>query len=88
MKPVYVVWEDASELDVTAWAEHDEGFIYTPVLCTQVGFVLYDGPEGIILTEAFTSNGEVARRNQIPRGMIRRIEWLTEPSSLTEVVSE
>jgi hypothetical protein len=88
MKPVYVIWEDASELDVTAWAEHDEGFIYTPVLCTQVGFVLYDGPEGIILTEAFTSNGEVARRNQIPRGMIRRIEWLTEPSSLTEVVSE
>jgi hypothetical protein len=88
MKPVYVIWEDASELDVTAWAAHDEGFIYTPVLCTQVGFVLYDGPEGIILTEAFTSNGEVARRNQIPRGMIRRIEWLTEPSSLTEVVSE
>jgi len=88
MKPVYVIWEDASELDVTAWTEHDEGFIYAPVLCTQVGFVLYDGPEGIILTEAFTSNGEVARRNQIPRGMIRRIEWLTEPSSLTEVVSE
>ena len=88
MKPVYVIWEDASELDVTAWTEHDEGFVYTPVLCTQVGFVLYDGPEGLILTEAFTSNGEVARRNQIPRGMIRSIEWLTELSSLMVVEKE
>lgn len=88
MKPVYVIWEDASELDVTAWTEHDEGFVYIPVLCTQVGFVLYDGPEGLILTEAFTSNGEVARRNQIPRGMIRSIEWLTELSSLTAVANE
>ena len=88
MKPAYVIWEDASELDVTAWTEHDEEFIYTPVLCTQVGFVLYDGPEGLILTDAFTCNGEVARRNQIPRGMIRSVQWLTEPSSLMAVVSE
>ena len=88
MKLVYVIWEDASELDVTAWTEHEDEFTYVPVLCTQVGFILYDGPEGLILTDAFTNNGEVARRNQIPRGMIRSIEWLTEPSSLTVVENE
>jgi hypothetical protein len=88
MKLAYVIWEDASELDVTAWATHDEDFVYNPVLCRQVGFIIYDSDEGIVLTEAVTSNGEVARRNQIPRGMIRSIEWLTEPSFLTEVVNE
>ncbi len=80
MRLAYIVWEDATELDVTAWSEHEEDFIYSPVTCKQVGFVLYDGPEGLVTTEAVTSNGQVAGRNQIPRGMIRRIEWLTEPS--------
>jgi hypothetical protein len=88
MKLAYIVWEDASELDVTAWAVHEEEFSYIPVLCKQVGWVIYDGPEGIILTQAVTSNGEVARRNQIPKHMIRSIEWLTEPSFLTEVENE
>ena len=88
MKLAYIVWEDASELDVTAWTTHEEEFTYVPVLCKQVGWVVYDGPEGIILTQAITSNGEIARRNQIPKQMIRSIEWLTEPSSSMEAVSE
>lgn len=88
MKLAYVIWEDASELDVTGWALHDEEFVYVPVLCKQIGWVIYDGPEGIVMTQAVTSNGEVARRNQIPKQMIRSIEWLTEPSSSMEVASE
>lgn len=88
MKLAYIIWEDASELDVTAWAVHEEDFVYTPVLCKQVGWVVYEGPEGVIVTQAVTSNGEIARRNQIPKQMIRSIEWLTEPSSSTEVASE
>jgi len=88
MKLAYIIWEDASELDVTAWTEHEEEYLYTPVLCRQVGWVIYDGPEGIVVTQAITSNGEVARRNQIPKQMIRSIEWLTEPSSSTEAGSE
>jgi hypothetical protein len=88
MKLAYIIWEDASELDVTAWAVHEEDFVYTPVLCKQVGWVVYEGPEGVIVTQAVTSNGEIARRNQIPKQMIRSIEWLTEPSSSMEVASE
>lgn len=88
MKLAVVVWEDASELDDTTWANHDENFEYAPLLCTQVGFVIYEGPEGIVLTHGMFPDGIVFRRHQIPRGMIRRIEWLTEPSFLTEVVSE
>jgi len=88
MNLVYVVWEDASELDVTAWAEHEGDFVYVPVLCKQVGFVLYDGPEGLVITNGVLDDGVVARRNQIPRGMIRRVEWLTEPSFLMEAENE
>lgn len=88
MKLAYIIWEDASELDVTAWTEHEEEYFYTPVLCRQVGWVIYEGPEGIVVTQAITSNGEVARRNQIPKQMIRSIEWLTEPSSSTEAGNE
>ena len=80
MKIVHVVWEDATELDITAWAEHEIDFEYVPVLCHQVGFVLYDGPEGLVITNGIIENNCVARRNQIPRGMIRSMEWLTEPS--------
>jgi len=88
MKLAYVIWEDASELDVTAWAVQEEEFVYIPVLCKQVGWVVYDGPEGIVITQAVTSNGEIARRNQIPKQMIRSIEWLTEPNSSTVVENE
>jgi hypothetical protein len=88
MKLAVVVWEDACEIDDTPWAEHEEEFNYTPLLCTQVGWVLYDGPEGIVISNGMFAHGTVARRNQIPRGMIRRIEWLTEPSFLTEAESE
>ena len=80
MKLAYVLWEDATELDVTPWAEHEEEFSYSPTLCKQVGWVLYDGQEGIVISNGVLSDGTVARRNQIPRGMIRRVEWLTEPS--------
>lgn len=88
MKPVYVVWEDACELDDTTWTEHGEDYQFTPMLCRHVGFLLYDGPEGIVISSGIFPDGIVTRRHQIPRGMIRSIEWLTEPSFLTEVESE
>jgi len=73
---VCIVWEDATELDATPWAEHDGSFVYKPALCKQVGFVLYDGPEGLVITNGILEDGTVARRNQIPRGMIKNITLL------------
>jgi hypothetical protein len=75
MKPALIVWEDACDLDDTPWAEHDESYIYEPVLVTQVGYILYDGEEGIVLTNAYYDE-IVGRRSQIPRGMIRSITYL------------
>jgi hypothetical protein len=45
-------------------------------LFTTVGFVCYDGPEGLILTDTW-GDGQIGPRDQIPRGMIREIQVLT-----------
>ena len=75
MKLVHVVWEDATELDDTPWTWHEDSFVYTSVLVNQVGFLLYDGPEGIVITDAYIDT-QVSRRNQIPRGMIKELKFL------------
>ena len=72
---VLVEWEDASLLDTTgAWADNKE-HKYEPKTFLSVGFLLYDGKEGVILTSAWSVE-TVAARDQIPRGMIRRIKKL------------
>lgn len=88
MKLICVHWEDACELDDSPWGWMPDDFVYEPTMCIQVGFLLYDGPEGIVISNGVMKDGTVARRNQIPRGMIRSIEWLTEPSFLMEAESE
>jgi hypothetical protein len=75
MRLAVVEWEDACEIDSTPWEFEPEEHTYTPYIVTQVGYVCYDGPEGIILTSAYGS-GQLARRNQIPRGMIRNTTYL------------
>lgn len=72
MKMAYVEWEDASDLDDTPWTTHDD-FIYEPVMVSQIGYLLYDGQEGIVLTSSYIAGGTVGCRTQIPRGMIRNI---------------
>jgi len=75
MRLAVVEWEDACEIDNTPWEFEPEEHTYTPYIVTQVGYVCYDGPEGVILTSAYGS-GQLARRNQIPRGMIRNVTYL------------
>ena len=70
----FVLWEDAADLDSTPWTEHEEDFVYEPVMVEQIGYVLYDGPEGVVLTSSvFIDKTTVGTRTQIPRGMIRNI---------------
>lgn len=73
MKLAYVEWEDAAELDDTPWVFHDEPFVYEPIIAHQVGFVVYDGPEGMVLTSSYIGDGTIGSRSQIPRGMIRNV---------------
>jgi hypothetical protein len=42
-------------------------------MVSQIGYVLYDGPEGLVLTSSYIADGTVGCRTQIPRGMIRNI---------------
>jgi len=41
----------------------------------QVGFVLHDGDDGMILTACWSPD-KIAPRDQIPRGMIRKVTYL------------
>lgn len=71
-----VVWEDACSQDSTAWVERaDPPATYQPVLITTVGFLIYDGPEGVILTGSW-GPAQIGPRDQIPRGMVREVQFL------------
>lgn len=71
---VIVDWEDAKVLDDSAWADNDN-HTYEAQIFQSVGFLLHDGPKGIILTQAW-SEKMVGARDQIPRGMIRKVRKL------------
>lgn len=72
---VLVVWEDARTLDAP-WMEKGT-WEYKPYLVSQIGYLLLDAPEGIILTQADAPE-HVGAPDQIPRGMIRSITFLTQ----------
>jgi hypothetical protein len=67
---VAVTWEDASA-DGGAWVDNKD-HAYTPKMFVTVGFLLYDGDDGITLTNSW-SEDMVAARDRIPRGMIHSL---------------
>jgi hypothetical protein len=76
--PVALIeWEDAAVIDDGGpWIDHDGSpSKYQPKHFMQVGFVLYDGDEGVIITSAWSPD-KIAVRDQIPRGMIRRLTYI------------
>jgi len=70
-----VIWEDAKVVtEGGAWHTiHDVP--YEPYLIYQVGYLVKDVPEGIMLSEAW-SDGLMGNPTQIPRGMIRGMRKL------------
>ena len=73
-KLALVVWEDATQLSSSTWIGHDEAK-YQPCYFWQVGFMVYDGEEGVILSEAWNKE-LLSNPTQIPRGMIRKVQYL------------
>ncbi len=74
---VMVEWEDATALDEGPWVDSDKPLDYEPNIMHTVGFLLLDVPAGVIVTG--TVNADlIGPRDQIPRGMIRRITVLRE----------
>lgn len=74
---VCVVWEDASAMDPGPWVENKD-HSYQPKMFVTVGFLLYDGKDGITITSSW-SEDMVAARDRIPRGMIHSLTYL-EPA--------
>jgi hypothetical protein len=73
---VHVEWEDACDIDdVDTWVTVDEAPKYTPMMMQTAGYMVYDGAEGIIITHTVSKDAQ-APRQQIPRGMIRKLTVL------------
>lgn len=75
MNLVVITWEDACEVDNSPWA-YLEDTEYDCKTVVQVGWVLDDNDKYIVLTHAHTQ-GQVARRNLIPKSSIKKIVTLS-----------
>lgn len=75
MRPVLLVWEDASVEDVGPWVDQEDCKPLAPKVFHQLGFLLEETPEHVILTHAMEGPGKglMASRERIPRGMVRSI---------------
>lgn len=83
-KKVTVVWEDCLELDIDdLWVEKVQDFKWEPYLVETIGFLLYDGPEGVVVTDTWTAKDHTGTRTQIPRGMIRSVVEHPTPTRKT-----
>jgi hypothetical protein len=72
---VLVTWEDATTRDDGTWVEHADKQEYKPQIMHTVGFLLYEGKEGVIVTDTWNED-QMSPRDQIPRGMIRKLTRL------------
>lgn len=74
--PVMVEWEDASVLDSETWVARASASEAKATVFFQVGFLLEDTKDHVVLTEAL---GEtlMGARTRIPRGMVRSVTPLT-----------
>ena len=72
---VLLVWEDAHTESEGPWVWQVDAKPLTPKIFHQVGFLLEDTPECVVLTSAMEPNasGLMAARERIPRGMVRSI---------------
>lgn len=85
MKPVLIVWEDASA-ESGPWVHADEAGSMPIKVFHQVGWLLSMTSTEVVLSQAIEPDGKglMAARERIPAGMIRSIVELTpgEPVKL------
>ena len=72
--PVEVIWEDAQCRDMGPWVDTQK-WKYKPLIVHSIGYILYNGKEGILITNSHHS-GSTGAVDQIPRKMIRSINKL------------
>lgn len=72
---VLCTWEDASQEGCGPWVSQEDAKPMAATIFHQVGFILEDTPECVVLTCAMEEPGKglMASRERIPRGMVRSI---------------
>lgn len=74
-KIVLVEWEDASVLDNETWVDRATAPVATATVFSQVGHLLEDTPDHVVLT-CTIGDKLMGARTRIPRGMVRSITVL------------
>lgn len=70
---VEVIWDDAAGLRHGWESEVDK---LEPQLVRSIGFLLFDGPDHVIIAMDLDGEGQHNGRSQIPKGMLRQIRTL------------
>lgn len=74
---VLVEWEDASATDDSTWVDRSSAPAMPAVIFQQVGWLLEQTDEHLIMTCAL-SEKMMAARDRIPAGMVKRIVPLSK----------
>lgn len=72
LQAVCVVWEDASVLDSETWVDRASMPEAKATIFSQVGFLLEDTKDHIVLT-CTMGDRLIGSRTRIPRGMVRSV---------------
>lgn len=76
MKMVKVIWEDAGDIDTGPWVERAGLTPSKAIIIHQIGYVVEDTEEALVLTSAVEEDF-LGIRSRIPRGMIKNVVELT-----------
>ena len=77
MKPVKVIWEDASAADDETWVAREGIADAKPIIFHQVGYLFKLTATEVVLTEC-VGEDHISARTRIPIGMVKTILELNE----------
>jgi hypothetical protein len=75
---VLVTWEDACRRDSdVSWVETnpEKPTAYVPEIVASIGFLLFQSEAGLVLSDSWSAD-HTGPLNQIPKGMVRAVEFL------------
>ena len=78
---VMVQWDDAAGLRDGWKSTHEKP---SPYIALSVGWLIYDGPDHILIAQDTDEEGSHNGRTQIPRGMVKNIKILRKAEKKEE----
>lgn len=76
-KPIYVIWQDASNL--TGWSSFEEALALEPAVIHSLGWLLHEDAARIVLTHSLDpTDGENLCALTVPKGWVLELRHFPE----------